>query len=437
MLSFARSARHQARAHRVIPGAAHTYAKGDDQFPEGMCPVVVRGKGAVVWDRDGNRLIEYGAGVRAVTLGHGHPLVCTAAARAMANGTNFVRPAALELAAAEKFLQMIHPAEMVKFCKNGSDATTAAVKLARAATGRDLVLVCRNQPFFSVDDWFIATTDTDAGIPTDVARLTLTFGFNDLPGIRQAFAQHPSRIACVMLEAENGVQPEPGFLPGLLELCHVHGALFVLDETITGFRVHNGGGQTLYGITPDLSTFGKAMGNGFAVSALAGRRQYMELGGLLQTDREKVFLLSTTHGAETHGLAAFLAVARVYREQPVVERLHAAGRRLREGFNARAADLGIAEHLHVIGRDACLIYVTKDVAGNRSQPYRTLFMQEMLSRGILAPNFFVNLGHSDELIDQTLDAAAAAMHVYRDALSAGTDRFLRGRSVKPVFRRYN
>ena len=436
-MTFARSIAHQDRAHAVIPGAAHTYAKGDDQFPEGMCPVIARGEGCRVWDLDGNEFIEYGAGVRSVTLGHAYRPVLDAAAAAMELGANFCRPHEIELRAAEAFLQAAPTAEMVKFAKNGSDATTAAIKLARAATRREKIALCADQPFYSVDDWFIATTAMPAGIPRCVAELNLTFPFNDLPAVRRLFDGHRGEIACVFLEPERESPPHLGYLQGLADLCRERGALLIFDETISGFRHALGGAQSVHGVTPDLSTFGKAMANGFAVSALAGKREHMDLGGLRHTDRERCFLLSTTHGAETHALAAMIETLASIERESAIPRLAAAGRRLRDGFNAVARGLGVDDFLYAESHPSVLIFTTKDGDGNRSQPFRTLFLQELLKRGVLAPNLVVNLAHTDGVIDRTLEAVAGAAEVYRRALSEGVEKYLVGRPVAPVFRRFN
>ncbi len=200
-LNFTRSRAMQRRAHDLIPGGCHTYAKGDDQYPVLAPGFIARGEGCHVWDADGNEYIEYGLGNRAVTLGHAYPSVVEAARRELSNGCNFTRPSTLEVACAEQFLGMIGGAEMVKFCKNGSDATSAAIRLARAATGRDMIAICGDHPFFSVDDWFIGTTPMDAGIPEAIRRLTLAFHYNDLAGVEALFDAHPGQIAAVILEA--------------------------------------------------------------------------------------------------------------------------------------------------------------------------------------------------------------------------------------------
>jgi glutamate-1-semialdehyde 2,1-aminomutase len=435
-MRFDESRRLREKAHRLIPGGAHTYAKGDDQYPEDAPGFIARGLGSHVWDVDGNEFIEYGAGLRAVTLGHGHPRVVEAAARAMRDGTNFVRPAPIELELAEALLSLLPAAEMVKFGKNGSDATSAAVRLSRAYTGRDMVAICAEQPFFSIDDWFIGSTAMNAGIPDAVSSLTASFHYNDVDSLKRLFAEHPGRIACVVMEAATWMEPAPGFLQGVIDLCHAEGAVFVLDEMITGFRFHLGGAQAYYGIRPDLSTFGKALGNGFSVSAMAGRRDIMELGGL-RDERPRVFLLSLTHGAETHAMAAALATLRVYQEEDVVGQLRRAGESLRAGVARAAGELGLTEHVQAIGHPANLVYTTRDGEGNPSQPFRTLFLQETIRRGLLMPSLVVNLGHRDEEIRRTVEGIGEALAVYRKALDEGVERHLQGRPVKPVFRKFS
>lgn len=432
---FSTSTRLNDRLQRVIPGGAHTYAKGADQYPEGMAPVIARGLGAAVWDVDGNRYVEYGSGLRSVSLGHAHPGVNAAVRRALDLGTNFARPAALELEAAETLLSLLPHADMVKFAKNGSDATTAAVRLARAATGRDLVAICRDHPFFSVDDWFIGVSAMPGGIPAGTRSMTLGFGYGDLDGTRELFQANAGRIACIVLEAATLAEPPAGYFQGLRQLCDEYGVLLVIDEMITGFRWALGGVQDLYGIDPDLSTFGKAMGNGYAISALAGKRKYMRLGGMDHGD-ERVFLLSTTHGAETHALAAHLAVIEAYRTEDVVATLHGRGERLAERVRAAAAAADVAEYVQVMGVPCNLVHATFDDRGERSQAFRTLFLAELLDRGVIAPSFVVSAALTDEDIDQTAQAVYEACLVYRKALDEGVEKHLRGRPVKPAIRPY-
>ncbi len=426
----------QARSHEIIPGGAHTYAKGDDQFPEEAPALIVRGKGCHVWDVDGNEFIEYGMGLRAVTLGHAFEPVVEAAYRQMQLGANFSRPATIEAELAEAMLEVIDGADMVKFAKNGSDVTTAAVKLARAYTGHDLVAICGSQPFFSTDDWFIGTTEMNAGIPQAIAQLTLKFEYNDLASLRALFDQNLGQIACVVMEAEAMAVPAPGYLSEVKAMCEAHGALLVFDEMITGFRWHLGGAQKFHGVVPHLSTFGKAMGNGFAIGALAGKREIMRLGGI-DHDQPRVFLLSTTHGAETHALAASLETLRIYREKNVVEFLWKQGDRLRALLNQSIVENGLTDFFEIAGRPCNMVFITRDRDRKPSQFFRTLFMQELIARGIIAPSFVLSFSHSDAEINRTAEAVHAAHAIYRKALDEGIDKYLKGRPVKPVNRRYN
>jgi glutamate-1-semialdehyde 2,1-aminomutase len=426
----------ESRAHELIPGGAHTYAKGDDQFPECAPRLIARGKGCHVWDTEGNEFIEYGMGLRAVTLGHAFDPIVEAAHRQMLLGANFTRPASIEVEGAEAFLQIIDGAEMVKFAKNGSDVTTAAVKLARAFTGRDLIAICGDHPFFSTDDWFIGTLEMNAGIPGPITNLTLKFRYNDLASLEELFNLYPQRIACVIMEPEAGTLPGAGYLLQVKQLCENRGALLVFDEMITGFRWHLGGAQRFHGVTPHLSTFGKAMGNGFAVSALAGERQIMRLGGL-DHDQPRVFLLSTTHGAETHALAAAIETIRVYREQQVVDFLWTQGERLRSIILRSIAENHLEDHIEILGRPCNLVFATRDQNLERSQPFRTLFMQELIRHGIIAPSFVISFSHGDAELEQTGEAVHEALGIYRKALDCGIENFLQGRPVKPVNRRFN
>jgi len=424
------------RASLLIPGGSHTYAKGDDQYPEEAPSFIVRGKGCHVWDVDGNEYIEYGMGSRSVTLGHAFDSVVKAAYRQMQLGINFTRPAKIEIDAAEAFLCVIQNADMVKFAKNGSDVTTAAVKLARAYTGKEYIAICGDHPFFSTDDWFIGTTETNAGIPEAVVRLTLKFHYNDLGSLETLFDEHGGNIACVVMEAESVVPPRPEYLQSVKNLCEDHGAVLIFDEMITGFRWHLGGAQRFYAVVPHLSTFGKAMGNGYAISALTGERRIMRLGGL-DHDQERVFLLSSTHGAEGHALAAMIETLRIYREFGVVEWLWRQGELLKTYLIQSIQENSLEGYFEVLGQPCNLIYSTRDQNRERSQAFRTLFMQEMICRGVIAPSFVVSYSHGDSDIKRTADAAHEAFTVYRKAINEGVEKYLKCRPVKPVNRRYN
>ena len=340
------------RLHRVIPGGAHTYSRGDDQYPLNAPPILSHGEGAYVFDAEGKRYLDYGMALRAVTLGYGYQPVAQAAIDEIRKGNQLTRASLTELAAAETLVDLIPCADMVKFGKNGSTMTTAAIKLARAYTGRKYLAICGDHPFFSYDDWFIGSTVVDRGVPQESASLTLKFAYNDPGSLAALFERYPGKIACVLLEPATASSPCPtpcadalrpgccrgcatnrvNFLHQAREICQQNGALFILDEMITGFRWDLGGAQSYFDVEPDLATFGKGMANGFSVSALVGKREIMELGGILQEGAERLFLISTTHGAEMNGLGAFLKTVEAYRELNVVGHLWDYGTRLMEGM---------------------------------------------------------------------------------------------------------
>jgi glutamate-1-semialdehyde 2,1-aminomutase len=425
----------RAKAHRLIPGGAHTYAKGDDQFPILSPGFIERGEGCHAWDVDGNEFIEYGMGLRSVTLGHAFRPVIEAAYRQMQLGANFTRPSPIEAECAEALLALTNGGEMAKFTKDGSTATSAAVRLARAYTGRDLVGLCIDHPFFSYDDWAIAVTPMSGGIPKAVSDLTVTFRYNDIASVQDLFDRHPGQIAGLIMEPAKDRDPENRFLHAVRDLCHSNGAVFILDEMITGFRWPDITAQRHYEIEPDLCTFGKGIANGFALAALVGKREIMALGGL-DHDRERAFILSTTHGAETHALAAALAVIDFYRKEPVVEFMDRQGRRLKDGIDQMIARHNLEGYFEVIGRPSNLVFATRDESKKPSQVYRTLFMQEAIRRGLILPSLVVSYAHKDEDIDRTIEAVGDALAVYKEALENGVDGYLIGRPVQPVFQKY-
>jgi len=445
------------RLHRVIPGGAHTYSRGDDQYPANAPEILVSGKGACVTAADGRTLLDYGMGLRAVTLGYADERINRAAVRGMELGVNLTRASVLELEAAEKIVDLIPGADMVKFAKNGSNVTTAAAKVARAFTGRRFICVPRQHPFFSFDDWFIGATALKRGIPEVHHATTLVFDYGDLASLQQLFAEHPGQIAGVMLEPATTVGPcdaAPGydrlapptpavaqwpgnFLKKVQDLCRSEGALFILDEMITGFRWDLRGAQHLFGVQPDLSTFGKGMANGFAVAALVGRRDVMEVGAINRPGQERTFLVSTTHGGEMASLAAFLETVAVYEEKDVVGHLWSYGARLMTGLEALARDAGVAQAFQLQGNAISMNYLTFDREGRPSLPLRTLFSQEMIRHGVLMPWIAQSFAHGEPELQLTLEAARKALAVYAQALEGGVERFLQGPAIKPVFRQFN
>ena len=425
------------RALRAIPAGCHTYSKGDDQFPANAPGFIVRGEGCHVWDPDGREFIDWGMGLRSVILGHAHPRVVRAVTEAVAQGTNFTRPAPIETEVAEQLIELIPCAEMVKFAKNGSDVTTAAVRLARAFTGRDLVAFPAEHPFYSFDDWFIGSTVVDAGVPDHVKRLSLTFPYGDLGALERLLDERGSEIAAVIMETATDTAPPEGYLQGVRDLTARHGALLIFDEMITGFRWSLRGSQEYYDVIPDMATFGKAIGNGFSVSALVGRRDVLDLGGL-DHDRPRVFLLSATHGGETHSLAAVRETIAELGESDGVQRIWATGGALQDGLSASISRHGLDEVVRSRGYPCSPLLSFHGADPTASAQLRTLFLQETVRRGVLIPYIAPSLSHTADDVERTLQVADEALAIVADAVTDGNAaQRLEGPAVKPVFRRFN
>jgi len=446
------------RLNFVIPGGAHTYSRGHDQFPSNAPQILEKGRGAYVWDPEGNKYLDYGMALRAVTIGYANEQINKGAYKQIENGVNLTRPSLVELKAAELLVDLIPSAEMVKFAKNGSNVTTAAVKIARAYTGRDYVCFPRQQPFFSFDDWFIGSTPITKGIPEAYRKYSLKFDYNDLNSLEKLFNEYPNEIACVIMESATTLLPcsqncgcafntddfcaealkkSNTFLHKVKELCHKNGSLFILDEMITGFRFNLRGAQTYFNIEPDMSTFGKGMANGFSVAALVGKREFMDLGGITKEGAERLFLVSTTHGAEMPGLGALIATINFYKENNVINHLWQYGKKLFDGINDISRSLGLSDYFYMDGSYIIMNYITKDVEKKNSLEYRTLFLQEMIKYNVIMPWIAVSYAHGGKELNKTFDAVENSLKVYKKALEDGIEKYLNGPSIKPVFRKYN
>jgi glutamate-1-semialdehyde 2,1-aminomutase len=427
-----------ARAHRVIPGGAHTYSKGDDQLPANAPEAFVRGKGARVWDLEGREFVDWGMGINNVLIGHAEDVIDEAAIAALRSGQNLSRPGPLEVEAAEVVTSLFRGMAMAKFAKNGSDVNDAAIRLARAVTGRALVAYDGDAPFISIHDWFIGNTVMNSGVPETAPALAVPFRYNDVSSVERVFAEHGARLAAVILEPCRETRPRPGFLETLRALCDRHGTLLIFDEMVTAFRYSLHGAESIVGVRPDLMTIGKGMANGYALSALVGRREYMERGGL-EHAQPRCFLLSTTNGAERSALAAGLATIAFHREHGVSAHLARVGERLMQGLGEAARRHGVADHLSMASDFPCrpaLRCLGPD--GAPSAEYRSLFLQETLGRSVFMPWICPSYRHGESEIAQTLEALDGAAAVYARAIEQrSVSGLLEGRPVKPVFRRFN
>lgn len=442
------------KLHQLIPGGAHTYSRGDDQFPYNAPSILERGEGAYVFDPDGNKYLDYGMGLRSVNIGYGNREIADACYNEIIKGNNLTRASLTELHAAQLFVDLIPSVEMVKFAKHGSTVTTAAVKLARAFTKRKFIAVPYEQPFFSFDDWFIGSTVIDKGTLKETSDFTLKFHYNDIESLNDLFLKYEGQIAGVMMEAASNLMPcnltcntnlicnncpenRNNFLHNVQEVCRKNGAVFILDEMITGFRWHINGAQSFYNIDPDLCTFGKAMANGQAVAALGGKAEIMKMGGILEEGSERIFLTSTTHGAEMSALGAFIKTVEIMKRENVVDHYWSYGKELMTGMNNIAADLDIKDFFYVEGYACSPNYVTKDNQGNTSLAFRTLFAQSMLDKKVLMPYIALSSSHRNVELEITLSAVKYSLNIYKKALQEGCDYYLNSNIIKPVFRKYN
>lgn len=399
------------KAHLMIPAGAHTYSRTDEVFPENTPKVIERSKGVYTWDVEGNKYIDYGMACRSVTVGYDYNRISDAAIKQIHNGNTATKASKIEVEAAETMCNLFPWVDMVKFAKNGSTVTSAAVKLARAYTGKKYVARCSEHSFFSYDDWFIGDTVMNAGIPQEIQNLTLRFSFNDINSVKELFEKYKSEIAALIMEPCDLEEPVDNFLNEVRTLCTEYNVVYILDEMITGFRWDLQGACKYYGVEPDLVTYGKGMANGFSVAALGGKRSIMEMGGLIP-GKERVFLISTTHGAEMGSLGAFVETVNVYKELNVTDHIWKIGKRLVKGFEEIAAEFSLQDYFYIQGAYCSPNFVVCDKNKRPSFEYRTVFCQEMVKNGILMPYIAVAYEHTEKEIDITLDAARNAMKVY-------------------------
>ncbi|CAM8358407.1 glutamate-1-semialdehyde 2,1-aminomutase [Candidatus Methylopumilus planktonicus] len=435
--NFANSRRYSREVHDLIPGGAHTYSKGDDQFPINAPSAITHGKGAHVWDVDGNEFIDCSMGLSSVSIGHGYEPVAQAVADAAFQGTNFQRPALIELEAAKLFLETVQSGDMVKFAKNGSTVVTAAVKLARAFTGRNRVAICREHNFFSFDDWFIVTTPCDRGIPEKTREITTFFSYNNIESVEKLLLDHDHDIACLILEPVKFDPPENNFLHKVAEICKERGVILILDEMVSGFKWSLQGAHNFFGVKADISTWGKGIANGFSACALTGRAEIMELGGIRNEGEDKLFLISTTHGAETTGLAAMNATIKSFVNHNMIQSNWERGSLLKSNLEQVIVKHELQDALKWIGYPCLLVLICRNAEGNTDDAFRTLMMQEMIARGILFQGlFYTTWSHQQAELDHFVMAFDESCAIYKQAIKQGnTHQLLIGRPAKAVFRK--
>lgn len=426
--SLSKSNEYWARAEKIIPAGTQTFSKGPTQFVQGVAPIYLeRGKGSHVFDVDGNEYIDYALALGSVTLGYAYPAVNTAIEKQLRNGINFSLMHPLEVELSEKLIEIIPCAEMVRFGKNGSDATSGAVRVARAYTGREKIACCG---YHGWQDWYVGTTTRDEGVPKSTKELTFPFEYNRIESLKKLFDQNDGEIAAVIMEPIIMEAPQNDFVAKVKELAHINGALLIFDETVTGFRLALGGAQEYLGIIPDLATFGKGMSNGMPISTIVGKREIME--------KFADVFFSFTFGGETLSLAAAVATIKEMRDKNAIGHFKTQGKKLMDGYNKLSRENKLEDYTQCIGLPAHSAIYFKDINGNESLELKSLFQQEVIKRGILTMGVHnISLSHSDDDIEKTLEAYNDAFKLMAQAVKSGNiEKFLEGKKIQPVFRKY-
>jgi glutamate-1-semialdehyde aminotransferase/spore coat polysaccharide biosynthesis protein SpsF (cytidylyltransferase family) len=414
------------RSKKVIPGCAQTFSKGYTQYVQDVAPIFLeRGEGCRAWDVDGNSFIDYVQGLLPNILGYAHPEVNRAASDQLVRGHSFSLPNPLDVELAERLTRLIPCAEMVRFGKNGSDATSGAVRAARAFTNRERVACCG---YHGWQDWYIGTTTRNAGVPKAVRELTQPFTYNDLASLEKVLSGHPGEFAAVIMEPFNFVEPAPGFLAEVKELAHKHGALLIFDEICSGFHFGLGGAQKLFGVIPDLACFGKAMGNGFPIACVVGRSDIMQVF-------EEIFF-SFTFAGETASMAAAMKVLDILEQTDALARIESSGRTLADGLKTLANEAGLNGRIDVVGRPQWSLLKFRNADGTDSAVLKNLFQQETVKRGILLlATHNVTAAHDAGAIEATLASYAEVVKTLAGWLNeSDPTQFLDGAMAQPVFK---
>ncbi|MCX6183254.1 MAG: aminotransferase class III-fold pyridoxal phosphate-dependent enzyme [Bacteroidetes bacterium] len=410
----------------VIPLGSQTFSKSKVNYPFGVSPYFAKkAKGAYLWDVDDNKYVDYISSLLSVTLGYADEDVNKAVAAQLELGSIFSIASELEYEVGKAICEMVPCAEMVRFGKNGSDATAGAVRLARAVTKRDDVIVCG---YHGWQDWYIGSTTRNLGVPKATSDLTHTFQYNDISSLEEQFKKLQGKVAAVVMEPTNVYPPAEGFLQQVKDLAHKNGALLIFDETITGFRFAKGGAQELYGVTPDLATFGKGLANGFPLSAIAGKREYMKL-------MEEVFF-SFTFGGDTLSLAASKANLIKLNTQPILESIHNYGNQVIDQLVKKISDHQLDEFFEVKGHPAWSFLIFKEQKQLDGMELTTLMVQEMLDQGLIyLGTHNMNYCHREAEIKQLMNGYDVFFSKVNEALKKGNiSSLLNCKPLVPLFK---
>ena len=424
--SYHQSSQWLKRAEKTIPLGSQTFSKSRIAYPKHVSPLFIkRGQGCQVWDADDNQYTDFVSGLLSVSLGYCNPAVDKAVIEQIKSGVTFSLPHKLEMDVAEKLVELIPCADMVRFGKNGSDATSAAIRLARAYTKKEHVAVCG---YHGWQDWYIGSTTRDLGVPESTKSLTHTFKYNDIASLKQIFEQQRNKVAAVILEPMNINFPEHNFLLEVQTLCKKNGAVLIFDETITGFRYHLGGAQKLFGVTPDLATFGKGMANGYPISAVVGRKDIMML-------MEDIFF-SGTFAGETLSLAAAKATLNQLQNNSILTHIHNMGQTLIEGVNNIIEQYKAHDWLSICGHPSWSFFIIQDKGIYSAIELKSLYLQNMLNNGIL-----INASHNLSYAHKKADIENL-LEIYQQTIKLLVDTIVQenfstvfhGKLLEPVFR---
>jgi glutamate-1-semialdehyde 2,1-aminomutase len=423
---YKKSEEYLERALKTVPLGSQTFSKSKTQLPIGVSPFfAAKGKGAYMWDVDGNQYIDFVNSLASITLGYNDEDVNRAVKEELENGTIYSLAHELEFKVAEKIVEMVPCAEMVRFGKNGSDATSGAIRLARAFTKRDHVLVCG---YHGWQDWYIGSTTRDLGVPQAVKNLTHKFLYNDIASLENKFNELKGKVAAVILEPVNVTAPLDNFLQKVKEITHKNGAVLIFDETITGFRYANGGAQEFFGVTPDLASFGKGLANGYPVSAVAGRADIMKY-------MEDIFF-SFTFGGETLSLAASYAVLNKLQREPVVAKLFSTGELIILKLNKLIDEFNLGNVFSVSGYPVWSFLIIKDTELYTSWELKTLLQQEMFQNGIfMIGTHNVSYSHSEADVEKLMNSYRLYFEKVKIVLKENNLRdVLKCEPLKPLFK---
>lgn len=415
-------------AKKIIPAGTQTYSKGVSQFVEGFSPKYLdHGKGAYVWDVDGNKYLDYIMGCHPLVLGYSDPDVNAAVIKQLEKGSTFSLMNELEVSVSQLLVDIIPCAEMVRFGKNGADATTAGVRVARAITNRDHIAYCG---YHGWHDWYIANTDLNSGIPDFNKKLAHSFSYNDLDSLEKIFKDYPDQIAIVIMEPLTVLKPKNNFLHEVKKMARHYGAILMFDEIISGFRFSLGGAQELLDVTPDLASFAKGISNGIPLSALVGKKEYMEA-------LDKTFF-SFTYGGDCIGLSAAEACIPKLQRENVSSHLWKVGKVLKDGFNQLAETHNLEEFMQCIGYP-CRSIITFNGRGTYNElELKSIFQQELVRRGVLwAAYHAISWSHTIAEINLTLEAYDESMSVVKNIITKGgrVKDHIEGSTITPVFRK--